>query len=77
MCLSSSGSISAAVSVASLHFGSNDVLGLWESGDELEEGGSNALAECEGNTTTMPLLLSEILWRDELMGSEHTSTLVQ
>jgi len=31
----------------------------------------------EGNTMTMPLLLSEILQMDELMGSEHPSTLVQ
>jgi len=31
----------------------------------------------ESDTMTMPLLLSEILQMDELMGSEHTSTLVQ
>jgi len=31
------------------------------------------LGFCEGNTMTRPLLISEILWKGELIGYEHTT----
>ena len=30
-------------------------------------------ANCDGGTMTRPLLLSEILWKGELIGYEHTT----
>ena len=33
--------------------------------------------DCEGDTTTRLLLLSEMLWKGKLIGYEHTNRLVQ